>query len=445
MPDRFAYDVFLSHSSKDKPAVLALAERLASDGVTVWLDDWGIAPGEHIPSALEKGLRESRHLVLCMSVNGLGSDWVKAETWTALFSDPLNQGRRVLPLRLDDVTVTGFLGPLKAIDWRDQSDAEYQKLLTACRAASHAPPPPPARQPVQCAPDASPACRALAKILSQPGLWPALIQADIIRKLEQQLVQIKYQHALPDAQALYELCAQPGASAERLLRRMSAALTLLTSGASAPVLRDAIIAIGKVLAERYLGEQAAQAVPTLTHEVTVPIASEALATLIAAIWINQQATAGEAPLAIAMVVENGMPKTLNALNITNTPLEPGCRSALDLIKKQVDMCLAGRGAVTPGGWQAMSNEDLLDQFLPELASRFSDSMQDGNYYDLILTLNLGQCGLDHLLSDPATRASIKTELNLWTVLYNGNAAQQSAVQQLARTIQTTFEGFCKYL
>ena len=38
----FDFDVFLSHSSKDKPTVRALAVRLKKDGLKVWFDDWEI-------------------------------------------------------------------------------------------------------------------------------------------------------------------------------------------------------------------------------------------------------------------------------------------------------------------------------------------------------------------------------------------------------------------
>ncbi len=36
------YDVFLSHSSKDKALARSLAERLRQDGLRVWLDEWTI-------------------------------------------------------------------------------------------------------------------------------------------------------------------------------------------------------------------------------------------------------------------------------------------------------------------------------------------------------------------------------------------------------------------
>ena len=46
MSDTFPFDVFLSHSSKDKAIVRAVAERLRADGLRVWLDDWEIRPGD---------------------------------------------------------------------------------------------------------------------------------------------------------------------------------------------------------------------------------------------------------------------------------------------------------------------------------------------------------------------------------------------------------------
>ena len=45
MPDDFAFDVFLSHSSHDKAIVRPLAERLRQDGLRVWFDEWELRPG----------------------------------------------------------------------------------------------------------------------------------------------------------------------------------------------------------------------------------------------------------------------------------------------------------------------------------------------------------------------------------------------------------------
>ena len=50
MPDEFQYDVFLSHSAKDKAVVRPLAERLRADGVKVWFDEWVLQPGDSLSS-----------------------------------------------------------------------------------------------------------------------------------------------------------------------------------------------------------------------------------------------------------------------------------------------------------------------------------------------------------------------------------------------------------
>lgn len=105
MADQFKYDVFLSHSSKDKAVVRGVAERLRADGLSVWLDEWEIAPkttkGPRAQQIAE-GLQHSRVLVLCMSTNAFGSDWAQLEAGTFRFRDPLNKERRFIPLRLDD-------------------------------------------------------------------------------------------------------------------------------------------------------------------------------------------------------------------------------------------------------------------------------------------------------------------------------------------------------
>lgn len=130
----FDFDVFLSHSSKDKPIVREIAARLKKDGVRVWLDEEQIKPGDSIPTKIEEGLERSRVLVLCMSANAFGSDWAQLESGTFRFRDPLNKERRFLPLRLDDAPIKGSLAQFLYISWLTTvRKMEYTKLLEACR------------------------------------------------------------------------------------------------------------------------------------------------------------------------------------------------------------------------------------------------------------------------------------------------------------------------
>jgi hypothetical protein len=107
MDDSFTHDVFLSHSSLDKPLVRELAARLQSDGVKVWLDEREIHPGDNIPAKIEEGLEHSRILLFCMSKNAFAADWPFLESQIFRFRDPLNKSRRFIPLRLDDAEIKG--------------------------------------------------------------------------------------------------------------------------------------------------------------------------------------------------------------------------------------------------------------------------------------------------------------------------------------------------
>lgn len=140
MPGDFQYDVFLSHSAKDKEVVRGLAERLRGDGLRVWFDEWEIRPGDSIPAKIEAGLEDSRVLLLCMSAHAFGSDWAQLESGTFRFRDPLNHERRFIPLRLDDAPIKGSLAQLLHIKWRRQDrEQEYATLLNACRPPAAAP------------------------------------------------------------------------------------------------------------------------------------------------------------------------------------------------------------------------------------------------------------------------------------------------------------------
>jgi hypothetical protein len=129
----FQYDVFLSHSAKDKAVVRDVAERLRKDGVKVWFDEWVLKPGDSIPAKIEEGLERSRVLVLCMSEQAFGSDWAQLESGTFRFRDPLNKERRFIPLRLDNAPIKGSLGQFFYIDWRSADrDREYSTLCEVC-------------------------------------------------------------------------------------------------------------------------------------------------------------------------------------------------------------------------------------------------------------------------------------------------------------------------
>lgn len=133
MADRFSYDVFLSHDSKDKPRVRGLAEELRAAGLRVWFDEWVLRPGDDIYLIIERGLEAARAQVLCLSPAALGSEWVALERSTVLFRDPSNAGRRFIPLLLADCDLPDALRRYKYVDYRRETKAAFDELLAACR------------------------------------------------------------------------------------------------------------------------------------------------------------------------------------------------------------------------------------------------------------------------------------------------------------------------
>jgi WD40 repeat protein/GTPase SAR1 family protein/DNA-directed RNA polymerase subunit RPC12/RpoP len=139
MAEDFKYDVFLSHSSKDKPAARELAERLRRDGLRVWFDEWEIKPGDAILLKIQAGLAQARNLVLLMSQYASASEWVTFEHHAVLFRDPTNQQRRFIPVRLDDAEIRDALKQFAYVDWRQCSEEQYTRLLAACRSEMRLP------------------------------------------------------------------------------------------------------------------------------------------------------------------------------------------------------------------------------------------------------------------------------------------------------------------
>lgn len=129
----FRFDVFLSHSAKDKPIVRPLAERLRQDGLKVWFDESEAAT----PAELEDGLEHSRVLVLCMSANAFGSDWAQLESGTFRFRDSLSRDHHFRPILFDDAPVQGvtahrFRASCRRADgWDRPTEPKRSSFVTA--------------------------------------------------------------------------------------------------------------------------------------------------------------------------------------------------------------------------------------------------------------------------------------------------------------------------
>jgi len=78
-----AHDIFISHSSKDKPIADAICANLEAAGVRCWIAPRDIAPGDDWPAAISKAIALSRVMVLVFSSSSNSSEEVKRELYFA--------------------------------------------------------------------------------------------------------------------------------------------------------------------------------------------------------------------------------------------------------------------------------------------------------------------------------------------------------------------------
>lgn len=304
--------------------------------------------------------------------------------------------------------------------------------------------------------DASNNCQNLAALLNKPEIWPLLEKKNILRKLRQEVHKICPESAntLTSPQAIYTLCTSAKVPAYELLCKIPA---IVASGQQLDAqqlrqtdlpLQQTIIAISMVLAERYLHEQlgANAELRIDEHGVSAPVASEAISTLIAALWLKKK---NNIDLKIGLKFENGAVLALSALQIVNIPLElgyPPAENPIDHIKMQVWHKLNAGKAVSPKAWKEQSNAHYKNIYIPEIQSSIQEALGGDASYDLLLTFNVDSSDnpVSHFMAKPEYRAEVKKELGLWTVIYNVKE-DTPAVCELAATIEAVFNRLSQHI
>ncbi len=133
------YDVFLSHNSKDKPAVERIGDKLRQLGIEPWLDKWHLAAGKSFQDGIEAGLRAAGTCAVFYGPHGPGA-WQKAELEVAqdrAVKDPDSRLFLVLlpgvPEPFDATALPAFLNMRTWVDLRTgyEDTARFQPLVNA--------------------------------------------------------------------------------------------------------------------------------------------------------------------------------------------------------------------------------------------------------------------------------------------------------------------------
>ena len=108
------YDVFISHASEDKDAVVRpLAEELERLGAKVWYDEFELQIGDSLRESIDEGLSQSRYGVVVISEAFFGKNWTEYEL-NGLTARDMGSNKVVLPLwyEIDANTVKSYSPPL---------------------------------------------------------------------------------------------------------------------------------------------------------------------------------------------------------------------------------------------------------------------------------------------------------------------------------------------
>ncbi len=91
-----SYDVFVSHASEDKDAVVRpLAEALRAEGLSVWFDEFELRIGSSLRRTIDKGIANSRFGVVVLSHAFFGKGWPEYEL-DGLVTRSVGDGEQVL-------------------------------------------------------------------------------------------------------------------------------------------------------------------------------------------------------------------------------------------------------------------------------------------------------------------------------------------------------------
>lgn len=122
-------DIFISHSSKDKPAASRLAKALNYCAIDVWIDAWELEVGQSLTDEIARAMEESRYIAILITENYNTTVWTKTEYKKALAREQ-KEGRTVmLPLIVGQAQIPDFIEDKIYIDLRNEFYTGIVKLV----------------------------------------------------------------------------------------------------------------------------------------------------------------------------------------------------------------------------------------------------------------------------------------------------------------------------
>ncbi len=120
------FDVFLAHSSKDKPLIRRIYCKLADLGLRPWLDEEEIAPGTKFQDEIQQAIGRIKTAAIFFGPDGLGR-WQALEL-KSFISQCVNRDIPIIPVLLPEVEEIPealiFLQEFHAVSFQDSIEDE---------------------------------------------------------------------------------------------------------------------------------------------------------------------------------------------------------------------------------------------------------------------------------------------------------------------------------
>jgi hypothetical protein len=108
----YKYDAYISYNRRtDADIAKALAQRLAMNGIRLFLDEWQLSAGDLWQSKIRTALDESRFIIVIISSSGLQSPWMGGEVGSAFTPKP----GLLLPIVVDEALIPTVLRNIESL------------------------------------------------------------------------------------------------------------------------------------------------------------------------------------------------------------------------------------------------------------------------------------------------------------------------------------------
>lgn len=122
-------DYFISYTGKDIKYATWVAQLLEENGYTVTIQAWDFKPGDNFIVKINEALIKCEKLIVILSKAYMESKWCEAE-WTSKLAEQIKfQERRIIPVRIEPVDLSGLIFPIVHIDIVDKTEIEAKNEI----------------------------------------------------------------------------------------------------------------------------------------------------------------------------------------------------------------------------------------------------------------------------------------------------------------------------